>query len=416
MIRRAVEMRLPTREQGRFHGTRPEAKGAGQAPRAKIAVLWKQIGPYHVARLHALREIAAFEVVGVELSHQEAVRAWQIPERLATSYVTVTPELYEQLNEHDLSREVLAALTKLNPDAIVVAGYALRPMRAAARWAREQGRVCVLMSASHWRDQPRLILKEWFKSVWLRRTYDAAFVGGERAAAYLERLHFPRSRVWKGYDVVDNDGFTVAAAKARTEGDRLRLKVGVPERYFLYVGRFTPVKNLPRLLDAYAEYQHRVGDAAWGLVMVGSGPEEEQLKRRAEALHLHAVVWPGFQQLDTLPAYYALANCLVLPSTSEPWGLVINEAMACGLPVLASDRCGAVGDLVLPGLNGYVFDPYDIDELAGYMERVSSGRVDLRRMGEMSRGIVANYTPQTWAAALADCLQVTLARRERGGR
>jgi glycosyltransferase involved in cell wall biosynthesis len=121
------------------------------------------------------------------------------------------------------------------------------------------------------------------------------------------------------------------------------------------------------------------------------------------------VVFAGFQQVDAVPAYYGLASCLVLPSISETWGLVVNEAMAAGLPVLVSQRCGCVPELVQPGVNGYVCDPLDTEGLARLLGVMSSDTVDAGKMGEASRQIVAQYTPETWAQTLANCIERTLA-------
>jgi glycosyltransferase involved in cell wall biosynthesis len=161
-----------------------------------------------------------------------------------------------------------------------------------------------------------------------------------------------------------------------------------------------------------AEYRRGAGADAWGLLLVGSGPELAALERRALEMR-GSVAVTGFRQLDRLFEVYAAASALILPSTSEPWGLVINEAMACGLPILASERAGATLDLVFPGVNGYVFDPESPTDMLAAIVRMSSDRVDRTAMGFASQCIIANYTLETWAAALSDCIDVTLGRRQR---
>ena len=98
--------------------------------------------------------------------------------------------------------------------------------------------------------------------------------------------------------------------------------------------------------------------------------------------------FPGFKQADEFPNYYGLRVSLFIPSSHfEQWGLVVNEAMASGLPVLVSKACGCTSDLVQEGINGFTFDPYDVDGLARFMVRISSGEVDLQAMGEASQQI-----------------------------
>jgi len=257
-----------------------------------------------------------------------------------------------------------------------------------------------------WRgDRPRSWWTEWIKRQLVTRLFDGAFVGGERAQRYAESLGIPPGRIVRGYDVVDTPYFVRAAAEARAKAAQLRPALGLPERYFLYVGRLSPEKNLPSLLRAYGAYR-RVAPEGWALLIVGSGPQESDLKQLAEELALPDVHWPGFQQLDALPPFYALGSCLVLPSTSEPWGLVVNEAMAAGLPVIVSERCGCVPELVREGVNGFVFDPGDEAALTHTMIRVSSDGCNVAEMGRASQQIISDYTPDTWAAQFLELIRL----------
>jgi glycosyltransferase involved in cell wall biosynthesis len=113
----------------------------------------------------------------------------------------------------------------------------------------------------------------------------------------------------------------------------------------------------------------------------------------------------GFKQPKDIANYFSNAICLILPSIYETWGLVVNEAMAAGLPVLVSRACGCAPDLVQEGINGFTFDPYDVDGLARLMVRMSSGEVDLQAMGRASRKIIADWTPEVFAENLFKALE-----------
>jgi glycosyltransferase involved in cell wall biosynthesis len=109
----------------------------------------------------------------------------------------------------------------------------------------------------------------------------------------------------------------------------------------------------------------------------------------------------GFQPYDSIPAWYARSACLILPSISEPWGLVVNEAMASGLPVIVSDRCGCADDLVEDGRNGYIFPAEDADSLTKRMFTFDAlSETDLGAMGRRSQEIIARFSPETWADAV----------------
>jgi 1,2-diacylglycerol 3-alpha-glucosyltransferase len=383
---------------------------ATSGSKVSAAVLWLNFGPYHVARAKALTRRDELECYFLELTERESSHPW-MPAVSEGGFNLWTLSGHGQ-NSARTAHMVRRELSRLNPDVVVSCGYGLKPMRAAAQWARRHGKGSVLTFETTRRDRSRYRVKEWLKAVIVKRYYDAAFVGGILHQGYLEELGMPASRISRPYDVVDNEYFARKAAETRTSTQRERMKRGLPEHYFLYVGRCAPEKNLARLLRAYGIYRKRHSDG-WPLVVAGDGPERSELSRLAGTLNLREIVWSGFKQIDELPAYYALASCFVLPSISEPWGLVVNEAMASGLPVLVSDRCGCVPELVRPGENGFLLDPFDVEKMANVLERVARfAPSDLERMGTASRALVSSYTPDTWAKNLART--ITLVARRNG--
>jgi 1,2-diacylglycerol 3-alpha-glucosyltransferase len=378
-----------------------------------ICCLEPVLAPYSIPRFRALQALRPdYSVRVMALGATERMREWTVRKQdLGFEYLEAVPgETVENIGPSVLAARVRQWLDDCDPQAVVITGYYYPAMRAAAQWACRHGRASIYMGDSQWVDRPRIAIREWLKGWWVRRHYDSAFVAGERAATYLTGMGFPRERIWTGYDVVDNHTIASGAAAARDEASKLRLRLGLPDRFFLFVGRFSGEKNLPRLLEAYAGYRQAAGSQAWGLVMVGRGPQDDLLQRQAQGVD--GVVFAGFQQSEQLPAYYGLASCLVLPSVSETWGLVVNEALAAGLPVLVSHRCGCVPELVRSGWNGYLCDPLDIAGMARSMAVVSSPAADIDAMGTASRRIVALYTPETWAQGLADCIERTLARSQ----
>ncbi len=213
------------------------------------------------------------------------------------------------------------------------------------------------------RDQPRVWWKEAIKRRVIRQ-FDAAFVSGRRSSRYLQGLGFPEAKIFHKLNVVDNDYFDRESAKARLAGPELRRRLGLPEHFFLGVFRFTREKNLGGLLAAHAQYRANAGPRAWPLVLVGDGPEHKALEGMIAKRSLGgSVVLPGFKQYEEIPIWYGLASAFVLPSVAETWGYVVNEAEACGLPVLVSEQCGCCEDLVRPGLNGWTFNPRDPGKL-----------------------------------------------------
>jgi glycosyltransferase involved in cell wall biosynthesis len=119
---------------------------------------------------------------------------------------------------------------------------------------------------------------------------------------------------------------------------------------------------------------------------------------------------PGFRQYDELPAYYGSAGCFVHASTTEQWGLVVNEAMAAGLPVIVSDRCGCAPVLVREGINGHSFAPDNLDALAAAMRAIAS-QADDTAMRDASRALVADWGPDRFGQGMADAVRYGMTAR-----
>jgi glycosyltransferase involved in cell wall biosynthesis len=241
----------------------------------------------------------------------------------------------------------------------------------------------------------RVTWREKIKSWTARTFFHKAFVSGKRSAVYLQSLSGKTLPFEEGYDVVDNAFFASRVAEIRSN-DTGEKKPGS----FLFVGRLAEVKNLPLLLDAYRSYKQNGGHR--NLEIVGHGPLENSLKASVCQARLEkSIRFVGFQSYDLIPTWYARAACLILPSMSEPWGLVVNEAMASGLPVIVSDRCGCADDLVEDGLNGYIFSAEDADSLTKRMFNFDAlNEEDREAMGRRSQEIIARFSPESWAEAV----------------
>ena len=378
-------------------------------PSLRLVVLWIDWYAYHVARFEGLSahpelagRVAGIEFVGGIGVHAGLKFREELPPHLPVD--TLLPDAsWQHVHQAHLSRKVWQQLTRLDPAAVLVPGYYTLPALTAALWARAHHRTCILMTESTAFDHFRVPWKEAVKSVLLRMLFDAAVVGGTAHLRYLEQLKFPTNRIGRAYDVVDNAALAEAVGKLRMQEPR---SLALPQGpYFLYVGRLAPEKNVETLLSAWLTYRATGGD--WSLVLVGDGPSAELLQKRAEISGLAAEVYfPGLQPSRELPRFYAFAGCFVLPSTREPWGLVVNEAMASGLPVLVSRHCGCAEDLVEEGRNGYTFNPSSTSELEERLHRMSQLSPEARHsMGRTSENLISAYTPQRFGQEIARVLR-----------
>lgn len=375
---------------------------------AKVAVLFRRIGPYHMARLQAAA--ARCRLTAIELSAMDDTYAWSRVDGAPnfTRHTLFADEDVDRKSWFDVTRRVGAALSEADPAVVAIPGWSHPGALAALLWCRQRRRPAVLMSES---DEIRRSAGEAIKRR-VVRLFSSAIVGGVLHKQYACHLSLSATAVFDGYDIVDNEHFHRGARQARLADKQSRARLGLPEPFFFASARFVAKKNLFRLLDAYARYRAQADTGAWNLVLLGDGELRPELERRiARADLAGAVILPGFRQYDELPTYYGLASAFVHASTTEQWGLVVNEAMASGLPVLVSDRCGCAPDLVADGVNGLTFDPYDVDQLAGLMQQVAAMNEDQRRaMGEAGQRIIADCGPARFADGLMRAVQVAVSR------
>ena len=189
---------------------------------------------------------------------------------------------------------------------------------------------------------------------------------------------------------VDNDYFANASqSSAGRESARATLQLPAEKPLVLFVSKLMPRKRPMDLLIAFHNVRKAGIDAS--LAFVGSGQQEKKLKDYVRQQQLPDVHFFGFRNQSELPNFYSVADVFVLPSENEPWGLVINEVMCAGIPVIASSEIGAVEDLVRHGENGFTYDAGDIDTLTEYLSKVLGAPEIRARMGEASRRIIAHW-------------------------
>ncbi len=371
-----------------------------------IAVLFQRLGPYHHARVGAVAKLGP--VAAVEYSALDPTYAWATvaPNGRYPVHTLFSESHVGSQSLRRIRQRLWEVLDGLGPSAVAVPGWYAPASLLALEWCQRSRVPAVLMSESQEMDAKRSALQEFIKRRVVRQCA-AGLVGGQAHRLYLEALGMPGERVFDGYDVIDNEHFAAGADEARRRASDLRRGLGLPERYFLAVNRFVPKKNLGRLLEAYGRYRRAAGAQAWSLVLLGDGCLRPELLRLRDRLGLADYVsLPGFKQYDELPVYFGLAQAFVHASTVEQWGLVVNEAMAAGLPVLVSKRCGCALDLVSDGVNGHTFDPFDTEDLSQRLASLTSNPGLLASMGHASREIIARWSTRRFAEGLRSAVAV----------
>lgn len=347
------------------------------ARKPRIALLFAQFSAYHVDRCEAVaaRLGDRAEVLAVEVATTSALYTWDPSgEVRGARKVTLFPgrsfdavgklqRFWAQLRVLARCDWVFIGIGYNEPDVILLAwGLRLLGVRV------------VVLSESKFDDFPRSVWFEAFKALVLA-PYVAAVVGAQRHIAYFRFLGFRRRPVLPGYD-------TVGVERVRAMGAAAPATAWT-DRHFIFVGRFVTKKNLFELVEGYAAYHARAGQQARRLVLVGSGPDEAALRQRVGELGLAEWVdFPGFLGAEGVAALMARSLALVLPSSEEQWGLVVNEALAFGLPAIVSNAVGSRDVLVRNLVNGFVIEPGSHDGMAAAMQALASDQQAWQAMSD----------------------------------
>lgn len=294
--------------------------------------------------------------------------------------------------------DVLRELMERPYDAVWLHGYNHASSVAAAALFRARGRKVLI------RDEQTLIERRvWHKTVGketglrLLLSQVTALYIGEANRRYYEHLGVPRDRLVRAPYCVDNDSFCAKAAELRTARDSLRASLGITDDapVILFVGKLVPRKAPAVLLEAFRTL--RAIHPAW-LLFAGDGEMRAELEARVRDCAVPGVKFLGFVNQSDVSRAYAASDVFTLPSVyNETWGLVTNEAMNFGLPVVTSDHVGSSLDLVRHGWNGYVTRAGDPHELAQALSALVSDAHRRKQFGANSLRLIADYSIQACA-------------------
>jgi glycosyltransferase involved in cell wall biosynthesis len=368
----------------------------------RLALVTEIISPYRIPLFNALARHSGIDLHVIFLAETDpALRQWEVYKEEIRFKYRVLPSWRRRIAGYNilLNRGVAGALAEAAPDMILCGGYNYPASWQALHWSRNRNMPFFLWSESNIHDQRRgFALVEMMKCEFLREC-SGFVVPGKSGREYLGTFGIKADRIFTARNAVDNAYFAAAFIEARANAAKRRAELALPDRYFLFVGRLVEEKGIFDLLAAYAKLDGQLREQI-ALVFAGDGVCRPDLERRASRISPGIVRFTGFAQRERLAMYYALAEMLILPTFTDPWGLVVNEAMACHLPVIVSSAAGCAADLVMDNWNGFVCTPGNADLLSDKMKVLATDRNRAATMGANSFEHVSNYSPEEWARGI----------------
>lgn len=370
----------------------------------KLVILTEIISPYRIPVFNALAQEKDIELHVIFLADTDPTqRDWLVYKNEIRFSYQVLPSWRRRYWDRNilLNRGLVAALEQITPDVILCGGYNYIASWQAMAWARKRHvpfLAWVESTANDKRGGHALV--ESLKGRFMANCR-AFVVPGKSSTEYVRDFNVPLENIFVAPNAVDVDFFSRSAEQARREAAFHRRRLQLPQHFFLYVGRLVEEKGVFDLLAAYGSLGQDLRDE-FAMVFVGNGRAKSELAAQAAKLGCGTVKFAGFVQREELPQYYALAEACILPTYTDPWGLVVNEAMACGLPVIVSRAAGCARDLVEEKWNGFLVRSRHRDELVSALEVIARNPEMRGTMGQRSLERIMHYSPQSCARGIAE--------------
>jgi glycosyltransferase involved in cell wall biosynthesis len=369
----------------------------------RLVIITEIIAPYRIPVFNVLARRAGLDLHVMFLAEtDETLRQWRVYKNEICFSHQILPSWRWRAGRSSIliNRGLWSALNRANPQVIFCGGYNYAASWEALLWARRHRVPFVLWSESN--SQDTRAGRAWVESLkaYFLRHCDRFVVPGKASFEYLKMLGCTEASIFTAPNAVDNSWFATQAESTRVHAVQFREQLRLPSRFILFAGRLVPEKGVFDLLEAYAKLESGMRSNV-GLVFAGNGASREDLAQQAKRISPGMVCFPGFAQREELAGLYALAECLVLPTQSDPWGLVVNEAMACGLPIIVTSVAGCSTDLVEDGWNGFVVPPRDSEKLSVAVNALARQPELRQRMSAHSLERIRSFSPEACAEGLA---------------
>jgi len=374
--------------------------------RHRLVLLTEIIAPYRIPVFNVLAQHPEIDLHVIFLAETDpTLRDWLVyRDEIHFSY-QILPSWRRKIGRLNLLLHwgLLGVMRRASPDVIVCGGYNYFASWESLWWARSHRVRFMVWVESTAKDLRRgHALVESLKAKFLRNC-DGLIVAGKSSFDYMRSFGAGEDRIFTAPDAVDNAFFEQQTELSRRNEAELRQALRLPRRFFLFVGRLVLEKGVFDLVQAYDKLARSLRSEI-GLVFVGEGTARAELERQADGISPGSVQFTGFAQREELAGYYALAEAFVFPTHSDPWGLVVNEAMACGLPIICSSAAGCAADLVEDHWNGRVVPSGDTSQLASAMEDLSQHAELRAQMSQHSRERIQKFSPDVCAAGIAEAV------------
>lgn len=343
-----------------------------------IVFLYTEVAEYF---LSCLRELKNAENVKVD------VVRWPVNREAPFEFGEIESVSFHERGDYD-SEQLMSLVGSLKPDVLFCSGWTDKGYLKVAQLMKKKGIPVICGMDNAWRGTYKQHLASLISPFTIKRYFDYIWVPGRQQEEYALKLGFPPQKILSGYYSADYHFFNSLYHKFLPDK-----KESFPHRFF-YLGRYIEAKGITDLWQAYQQLSDE-HNTDWELWCGGTGALFDKAPSAPGLRHI------GFIQPKDLPDYIHQTGVFILPSHFEPWGVVVHEMAAAGLPMICSDKVGAAGKFLDHEKNGYVFQAGSVEELKNAMKKISSlNDMELLSMAEYGNTLAKEITPRTWSGTL----------------
>lgn len=383
----------------------------------RVAIIAPGLAPYRIPLLNYLNRLPNIQVTallcrkyGEIESKSDARRDWCFDYQYFQSFMVRVSNPFAERAGLWLSPGLWSHLGQNPYDVVIALGWTMPNTVLAWQYCKTHRRPVVVWDDSiphppgRWKRRLMPVVQRYFGS------FDSYLASSSWCRDYFVSMGAPREQIIFFPQIVDNDFFARSADALRPRRDALKQELGIhTSRVILFVGQSIARKGVVPLMEAFERVAQANPDVT--LVTVGQGVLTSEMQARRLASHARdrIVIHPFVSQQD-LPKFYALADIFVLPSFYDTFGLVINEAMASRLPIVTTNRVGAVADLVRDGVNGRVVAPGDVPALAEALTQLVGNDALRAEMGKRAAEQIDRWSVQQAGEGFMQCINLCLGR------
>ena len=362
----------------------------------RVAAIFEIPTPYRQPIFEKIVEREDLKVDFYFLSRAQQDRYWDtnLFQELPAVFLPGKQICFKGYHTVYINFHVKKVLSKGKYDLFVLNGYAQPALFFLLRYCWKNSVPYVMVTESHLGKKRSPFLR-LLKDAYVRKVYQrskANLVMGSASKEYVISYGAPKDKIYDFPNTIDGPTYSSLIIKERDRKEQLKIEFNIQnEKVVLFVGTLNKRKGVHHLVEAFQQIIKRHPDVC--LLLAGTGSMEQELRTLTNLNALEKkIIFTGFVQPKNLSKVYAVADIFVLPSIEEPFGAVICEAMAAGLPIIATRTVGAAADFVHHEENGMIVSPAKVEDLIDAMDKLLINDQKRKEMGNRSREIMQLWT------------------------